>query len=211
VIGSLRGVLAERLTTGESAADLVVDVGGVGYRILVGSRCAATLGPVGAQVALAVHTHVREGAITLYGFAEPGERRAFELLIGAHGVGPALALAILGTLSPAELAHAVSLDDVDVLMLVPGVGRKTAQRLVVELGQRADELAGLPPSVAGSAAVLPGVGTAVGTGVGQDVADALAALGYSADEIRLAVSRLTPDGTVEEGLRAALRELAPAR
>lgn len=206
MIGSLRGSLAERTPSGDSAADLVVDVGGVGYRLLVGARCAAALGPVGSPVALAVHTHVREGAITLYGFAEPAERRAFELLIGAHGVGPALALAILGTYSPAELARAVAADDVDALMLVPGVGRKTAARLVVELGQRADDLAGLPTAGAPALASRPVAG-----GVHAEVAEALAALGYAPDEARAAIGRIASEGTVEDLLRAALRELAPVR
>ncbi|MCU1495299.1 MAG: Holliday junction helicase subunit RuvA [Acidimicrobiaceae bacterium] len=208
MIGSVRGTLTERFATGDSAADLVVDVGGVGYRLLVGARCAAGLGPVGGSVALAVHTHVREGAITLYGFAEPTERRAFELLIGAHGIGPALALAILGTYSPAELARAVSADDVDALMLVPGVGRKTAARLVVELGQKTDQLAGLP------AGALPGTvgrGHGVAESVHSEVAEALSALGYAPDEVRGALLRIADEGTVEELLRGALRELAPLR
>jgi Holliday junction DNA helicase RuvA len=205
VIGSLRGVLAERIVDSDSGAELVVDVGGVGYRVLVGARGAAALGPVGSTVHLAVHTHVREGAITLYGFAEASERRAFELLISAHGIGPALALAILGTYGPTELALAVAHEDVDALMLVPGVGRKTAARLIIDLGQRADELAGLP--------VLTGtrpIRTA-DAGPQAEVAEALTALGYAPEEVRAALVGLGESGTVEELLSAALRELAPTR
>jgi Holliday junction DNA helicase RuvA len=210
VIGSLRGSLIERVPVGESAADLVVEVGGVGYRLLVGARSAAGLGPLGSDVFLAVHTHVREGAITLYGFAETAERRAFELLILTPGVGPALALAILGTYSPAELARAVASEDVDALVVVPGVGRKTAARLVVELSQRADDLLGTPPGTAGapSAGLVgrPAAGTAQ-----AEVAEALAALGYAPDEVRGALARIAGEGTVEALLREALRELAPVR
>jgi Holliday junction DNA helicase RuvA len=208
VIGSLRGELAERVS-GETAADLVVDVGGVGYRVLVGNRCAAGLGALGATVALAIHTHVREGAITLYGFAEPSERRAFELLIGAHGIGPALALAILGAYSPAELARLVAAEDLDGLALVPGVGRKTAARLVVELGQRVDELAGSGAIAAGAGAQFAHRVPASGTR--GEVAEALAALGYGPEEVRGALASVAEDGSVESQLRAALRELAPAR
>jgi len=206
VIGSLRGTLTERSALGDSAADLVVEVGGVGYRVLVSARCAAALGPVGSPVALAVHTHVREGAITLYGFADATERRAFELLIGAPGIGPALALAILGTYDPPELARAVSDEDVDALVAIPGVGRKTAARLVVELGQRVDLLAGLPEPRVGA-----GRAGAVRATAHGEVAEALAALGYGSDEIRLALQRIGSEGTVESLLRDALRELAPAR
>ncbi|MDA8292246.1 MAG: Holliday junction branch migration protein RuvA [Actinomycetota bacterium] len=206
MIGSLRGTLVERVAAGESSVDLVVDVGGVGYRVLVSARCAAWVGPVGADAALAVHTHVREGAITLYGFPDASERRAFELLIGAPGIGPALALAILGTYEPAELARAVAEGDVDALVAVPGVGRKTAARLVVELGQRAEQIAGLPDA----RAVVP---RAFGRppGATGEVAEALAALGYASEEIRGALQRIGSEGSVESLLRDALRELAPAR
>lgn len=206
MIGSLRGSLAERSPSGELAADLVVEVGGVGYRVLVSSSCAASIGPVGSEVSLAVHTHVREGAITLYGFEGVAQRRAFELLIGAPGIGPALALAILGTYSPATLARAVAAADVDALLAIPGVGRKTAARLVVELGQRADELAGGPGTDVPAARPPGGASPAHG-----EVAEALAALGYAPDEIRAALQRIGADGSVESLLRDALRELAPAR
>jgi len=207
MIGSLRGTLAERLGAADTASDVIVDVGGVGYRVSIGARHAAGLGPLGSSVSLAVHTHVREGAITLYGFADPGERRAFELLIGAHGVGPALALAVLSSYSPSEIAHIVAEEDIDALMVVPGVGRKTAARLLIDLGQRADELAGLPPhATAGSHAV-----SRRGSSAQADVAEALAALGYGQDEIRMAVVAAGDSGTAEELLRRALRELAPSR
>jgi len=206
VIGSLRGALAERVAAGEHTADIVVDVGGVGYRLLVSARCAAEIGPLGAEIALAVHTHVREGAITLYGFEDAAGRRAFELLIGAPGIGPALALAILGTYDPPALARAVADEDVDALVAIPGVGRKTAARLVVELGQRVSELAGLPEPRASTGRVR-----ALPTSVHGEVAEALAALGYAPDEVRGALQQIAAEGSVESLLRDALRELAPAR
>ena len=139
MIGSLRGVLTERRPLGDAAVDLVVDVGGVGYRLVVAPRTAAGL-LLGHEAAFAVHTHVREGAITLYGFASSEERTAFELLLGAHGVGPGLALAILGIHDPGELAEVIATGNVDALRLVPGVGQKTAARLLLELQARFDYL-----------------------------------------------------------------------
>ena len=202
MIGSLTGTLSEIDLASESLAAAVVDVGGVGYEVVVSARHAARLGPAGSQVALSVYTHVREGAITLYGFPDRAERRLFELLIGAHGIGPALALAILGVHPPDSLAQAVAGGDVDALTLVPGVGRKTAQRLIVELAGRFDALDTLP-------AATPGADGA--PSVRAEVGGALAALGYSPDEVRRALQHLPREGTVEELLREALQNLAPHR
>ena len=202
MIGALRGHLLE-LDHGEATATAVVDVAGVGYEVVVGGRLAAVLGSVGDEVQLAVHTHVREGAITLYGFAAPAERRAFRTLVAAHGVGPVLALAILGVHTPAGLAQAVVAGDVTALCAVPGVGRKTAQRLVVELAGRLDTLA-LAPS-----ATAPAGQAGAGMPVDEEVASALAGLGYGPDEIRLAVEELDGVDDVATALRQALRRLAP--
>ena len=116
-----------------------MEVGGVGYRLLVAPRTAAAI-QVGQEHSFAVHTHVRESAITLYGFASSEERTAFELLLGAHGVGPGLALAILNVHSPAELAQVIAAGNVEALKLVPGVGQKTGARLLLELQARFDYL-----------------------------------------------------------------------
>lgn len=199
MIGALRGRLLE-LEAGDQVSAAVVDVAGVGYEVLLASRLAATIGPIGGEVALSVHTHVREGAITLYGFSSPGERRAFRVLVSAHGVGPALGLAILGTHPPASLARAVATEDVEALMAVPGVGRKTAQRLVVDLAGRLEEL-----PVAPRGAVPPG------GGVGAEVSSALAGLGYGPDEIRHALEQLEEGPDTPTLLRQALRALAPHR
>jgi Holliday junction DNA helicase RuvA len=198
VIGSLRGTLIDRPAPGE----LLVDVQGVGYRASVPTSVLASVGPIGSETFLHVHTHVREDAIVLYGFLHADERRCFEALIGAHGVGPTLALAILSSLSPASLSTAVLEDDVDTLCLVPGVGKKTAARLLLELKARLDL-----PSLGGGTPVAVGQER---TGRGE-VRAALTELGYGPDEIRGALEQVPDDGTVEEILRSALRELARAR
>jgi Holliday junction DNA helicase RuvA len=111
VIGSLRGALGARTADNE----VIVDVGGVGYRVSVTTGATAAMGPLGTEVFLHVHTHVREDAIVLFGFLHDDERRCFEALLGAHGVGPALALAVLSSLSPAALCTAVLEHDLDTL------------------------------------------------------------------------------------------------
>jgi Holliday junction DNA helicase RuvA len=197
MIAGLRGTLSAIDPLGESGAEVMVDVGGVGYEVTLGARCAASLPSVGRDVELAIYTYVREGAISLYGFTDRDERRIFSLLITAHGVGPALGLAILGSLSPSALARAVTTGDHDALTVVPGVGKKTAQRLVIELAERLGSVATTSPG----AATAPG-----GDG---DLREALASLGYGPEDIRTALGRIPEDGQVEERLRLALRELAP--
>jgi Holliday junction DNA helicase RuvA len=199
VIGWLRGQVIGRLAEGE----ILLDVGGVGYRVAVSLRTMAAIGSDGDDVALHVHTHVREDAIVLYGFASADERRCFEALLGAHGVGPALALAVLSALAPGELVRAVLEEDIDTLCAVPGVGRKTAARLVLDLRSRLSvpDLGDRP---------VPGSGTAT-SGVRLEVRAALAELGYGPEEIRRALTEVPEDGAVEELLRKALRELAGAR
>ena len=200
MIGSLRGVVLERTGRGE----LLVEVGGVGYRVAVPAGTLSVAGPPGSPVFLHIHTHVREDAIILYGFATADERDCFQALIGAHGVGPAVALAILSTHSPAALRRAVAGDDVDALVMVPGIGRKTAVRLLVELKARLevgdDDGAGLAAVVAGA---VPGPRA--------EVQAALVGLGYAADEVRQALREVADDGSAEEMLRSALRQMAGAR
>jgi len=212
VIGALRGTIIERQPLGESAVELVLDVGGVGYRVTVSPRTAASLDGLGHEASIAVHTHVREGAITLYGFVDADERRAFELLLSAHGVGPALALAIVAVHRPADLAGIVIGGDTTALCLVPGVGKKTAARLLVDLRARFEQYDG----PLGASAVLEGDGPAAGGPGGRaseraDVSEALAQLGYAPEEIRAALRTLPDGGSAEELLRLALRELAPRR
>ena len=202
MIGSLRGLVLDRLPKGE----LLVEVGGVGYRVTVPGGTLASLGARGGSVFLHVHTHVREDAIVLFGFATREERDCFEALIGAHGVGPAVALAILSTHSPQGLARAVATDDVDALVMVPGIGRKTAVRLLVELKARLDvgDLSGDSPGPI----VVPG---GVAPSVRSEVQAALAGLGYGPEEVREAMRDLDEADGVEAMLRSALRQVAALR
>lgn len=195
MIGSLRGTLAARL----SPTEVLVDVGGVGYRVVVATPTAAALGSGGDHVELWIHTHVREDALVLYGFLHDDERRCFESLLGAHGVGPALALTILSTLSPAALSVAVLEDDLATLCAVPGVGRKTAARLAIDLKHRL-ALPDLGTEAAG--------GTGAGASVRAEVRAALAELGYGPEEVRRALEGAGEELAVEELLRQALQELA---
>jgi len=195
VIGSVRGSVIERSAAGE----VLVEVGGVGYRVNVPLRVIPTLDP-GGNTFLFTHLHVREDAMVLYGFPSRDERDTFEVLISATGVGPKLALAILSVHTPNTLRRGLADDDLDSLMLVPGVGKRTAQRLLVELKTRLEvpdlDLA----DSAGGAASPRG-----------EVRDALVGLGYSADEVRRVLGQLDDDDSVEDLLRDALRVLAGSR
>lgn len=205
MIGSLRGTLIDRTPRASGGVELLVEVGGVGYRAVVP---ASSFGAsVGSSVFVHVHTHVREDAIILYGFATREERACFEALIGAHGVGPAVALSLLCVHRPAALHRAVAADDLDALMMVPGIGAKTAARLIIELKSKlGPDLDGADLQVMGAAGDANGA-----TGARADVRAALAALGYGADEIRQTLAGLPDEGTAEEQLRLALREMAGNR
>jgi Holliday junction DNA helicase RuvA len=203
VIGSLRGRLLHR-----GAGEVLVEVGGVGYVVVVSPTTAVSLGEVGDEVFVWTHHHVREDAEVLYGFPTRDERVTFEALLGAHGVGPALALAILSVHAPVALVRVLAEDDVAALCLVPGVGKKTAARLLVELKSRLHlDDSGPVPVTAGAPA---GERTPA-----ADVRDALAGLGYSAEEIRMATAELEGDGDAAGDasvlLRTALQRLAAAR
>jgi len=195
MIGSLRGVVLERGLDGQ----VLLEVGGIGYLVTVTPQTLAELEPTSTAF-LYVHHHIREDAQTLYGFLGRDERTAFQVLIGTHGVGPALALAILGTHAPAALVDVVAANDVASLCLVPGVGKKTAERLLVELRSR------LTVPVLDDGRSLAGSGSAVG-----DVREALVGLGYGADEIRTALSDARPSDEPELLLRDALKVLGARR
>jgi holliday junction DNA helicase RuvA len=194
VIGSLRGTVLERSPTGE----VVLEVGGVGYRLLVPLGSLEQLTP-GEAAFLFTHLHVRDDAMVLYGFPTRDERDTFEVLIGASGVGPKLGVAILSVHSPSALRRALLDDDVDALTLVPGVGKRTAQRLFVDLQARLE----VPITATTEDSESPSARA--------EVRDALTGLGYTTDEVRDALARLPEDGPVEELLRDALRELASVR
>jgi len=200
MIGSLRGELLDR-----SDAELIVEVGGIGYRVSVTPATVSEVGEVGSQVFLQIHHHRREDAETLFGFTSIDERRVFETLIGTHGVGPSLGLAILSVHSPLGLRHVLATDDVAGLCLVPGVGKKTAARLLVELKSRL-----AVPEGDATTAALAAVGGGSGPSVRSDVRDALTGLGYGPDEIGSVLSELPESGDTSELLRLALQKLATA-
>ena len=200
MIGSLRGTLIDRFLPSE----VLVEVAGIGYRVTVSPTTAVSIGDVGDEVFLHVHHHVREDAVTLYGFVGRDERICFEALLGAHGVGPALALAILGVHSPQMLRRVLVDDDVAALCLVPGVGKKTAARLLVELKSRLD----VPELDLTSVATIATNGHAETRSPRSDVRDALAELGYGPDEVHAAMADLPDDGDAALLLKVALQRLA---
>ena len=196
MICSLRGSVLER--TGDST--VVVEVGGVGYLVTVTPKTLAELEP-SSSVFLYVHHHIREDAQTLFGFLHRDERATFEVLIATHGIGPALAVAILGTHPPAALVDIVATGDLGALTLVPGVGKKTAERLLVELRNRL-QLPMLDPV---------GARTSAGGTIVGDVREALIGLGYGPDEIRDALRELPSTGDASSLLRDALKMLGAKR
>jgi len=203
MIGSLRGTLVAR----SPDAELLIEVAGVGYRVMVTPSAAASIGDIGSEVFVHASHIVREDAETLYGFASLDGRRIFEALIGARGVGPGLALAILGVHTPDELRRAVATDDVDSLCLVPGVGTKTAVRMLVELKSRLDlpEVEDLP-----AATTTEPSAAADAPDARADVRSALTELGYSNDEVTAVLAVLPASDDASNLLREALRRLAGA-
>ncbi|MEN9506118.1 MAG: Holliday junction ATP-dependent helicase RuvA [Actinomycetota bacterium] len=195
MIASLRGVVLERT----SDSSVIVEVGGVGYLVSVTPRTLAELEP-GSPVFLYTHHHIREDAQTLFGFRQRDERSTFEVLIATHGIGPSLAIAILGTHAPGALVDIVATNDLAALTLVPGVGKKTAERLLVELRNRLS-LPILEPTGGGGG----------GASVMSDVRDALAGLGYGPDEIRDALRELSATSDASTLLRDALKLLGAKR
>lgn len=197
MIGSLRGDMLERSGDGE----VLVEVAGVGYRVVVSPRTMGIL-PSEGPVFLFIHHHIREDAQALYGFATRDDRQTFESLISAHGVGPSLALAILGVHSPDRLRQAIATNDDAALCLVPGVGKKTAARLMIELKSKLD-LPLTAPTAKGAEAP-PASATA-------EVREALAGLGYGTEEIRDVLRDLPGEGTSAALLRQALQLLGSKR
>lgn len=196
MIGSLRGTVLER--TGDTT--VLIEVAGVGYLVTVTPRTLGELEPT-TSAFLHIHHHIREDAQTLYGFTSRDERQTFETLIATHGIGPAMAMAILATHAPRALVDIVINGDLASLTLVPGVGRKTAERLLVELKNRLS-LPVLDPVAVGGG----GSASAVG-----EVREALSGLGYSPEEIRETLRELPTDTDSGTLLRAALRVLGARR
>ncbi|MGB8321769.1 MAG: Holliday junction branch migration protein RuvA [Candidatus Acidiferrum sp.] len=200
MIGLLRGRLLEKRPN-----QVILDVGGVGYLVAIPLSTFAAMGELHAEVTLLIHTHVREDALSLYGFLSQREKHFFELLLGASGVGPSLALKILSGMNVDELVPAIRTGDLAKLTKIPGVGRKTAERMVVELK---DKLEAVTIEAEKPAPASP-------AGVEADVKSALINLGYddrSADAAVAEGKREAGTSNFEKLLRAALGTLtAPTR
>jgi len=200
MIAQLRGTLGDKRPN-----QVLVDVGGVGYLVHIPLSTFYALGDLHSNVTLLIHTQVREDAIALYGFLSAREKHLFELLISASGVGPVLALKILSGMSVADLVPAVRAGDLARLTRIPGVGRKTAERMVVELR---DKLAAMEAPADARQPITT-------TGVAGDVVSALLNLGYEQRAAEQAVERTRKNGASESFetlLRGALQELtAPAQ
>ena len=196
MIGLLRGRLLEKRPN-----QIILDVGGVGYLVAVPLSTYAALGELHAEVTLLIHTHVREDALTLYGFLSAREKHVFELLLGASGVGPSLSLKILSGMNVEQLVPAIRGGDIARLTKIPGVGRKTAERMVLELKDKLDAVAidtekAIPASPAGAEA---------------DVKSALVNLGYDERTAESAVAEAKKSvGTsnFEKLLRSTLAALS---
>jgi len=204
VIARLEGVLRNVAPT-----CVVVDVGGVGYEVNIPLSTFTELPDEGEPVVLRIHTHAREGSIQLYGFLTESERAAFTLLIRANRVGPKLAQTVLSGISPAELFEAIQLGKVAVLRAAPGIGSKTAERILLELRDRTGELAASLTSAGELEPPPPGEDPST-TSLGQALS-ALLNLGYSKQQADLALTRAVEadgDDTTLEGLvRGSLRVL----
>ncbi|MCL2873260.1 MAG: Holliday junction branch migration protein RuvA [Betaproteobacteria bacterium] len=190
MIGRLSGTLLEK-----NPPQILLDVQGVGYEVLVPMSTFYNLPERGAAVVLLTHLIVREDAHTLYGFADESERHAFRALTKVTGIGARTALAVLSGLSADELAQAVAAQEVGRLTRVPGIGKKTAERILLELKGK------LAPAVGGSAVA------SASTGV-NDVVNALLALGYSEKEASAATRELPVDIEIADGIRRALKQLS---
>ena len=189
MIGRLIGTLAEK-----SPPQLLIDVNGVGYEVDVPMSSFYNLPALGERVTLLTHFVVREDAQILFGFLTHDERATFRQLVKISGVGPRTALSILSGLSVNELAQAISLQETGRLVKVPGIGKKTAERLLLELKGKLGDALAAPASVASSAQA--------------DILQALVALGYSDREAAAALKQLPPDASVGDGIKLALKSLA---
>jgi len=192
VISRLRGK-----PVGRSADGLVLEVGGVGY-LVAASAAALRKAERGAEVAVETYLHVREDTLQLYGFADAAERELFTQLLTVNGVGPKVALAIVSGSSAADLRRAIALEDAARFQAIPGIGKKTAERIVLELKGKL-----------GTEDVTPIGPAAAGAGPGHLTArDALVELGYSVVEAEQALASVDPDLPAEERVRLALRQAA---
>ena len=190
MIGRLRGTLVDK-----SGSSVLVDVCGVGYVVAVTPRTLISLPSVGEEAVLHTHLHVREDQLSLFGFATTADKDLFAMLLGVSGVGPKVGLAILATMTPDQLRMAVVSGDIAALTAVPGIGKRSAEKLMVELRPKMD--ASLEASSA--------------SGPMSEVREALASLGYAPDEIRDTLAALSHDLPVEDMLKQSLQQLGKGR
>lgn len=200
MIGSVAGKLVETYPDGA-----LVDVNGVGYRVHAPASVIARLPGAGERVRLHTHLHVREDALTLFGFTTAEERDLFEVLIGVNGIGPKGGLAVLSVYAPDALRRAILGEDVDALTLIPGVGKKTASRMILELKEKLG---------AGDADLVPIAASPAVKQALSEVRATLLQLGYSTTEAREVIERVAAEaaaancnGTPERLLKMALKEL----
>jgi Holliday junction DNA helicase RuvA len=179
MIAFLRGSLLEKHPN-----QVIVDVQGVGYDVVIPVSTFSSLGDAGSEIKLRIHTHVREDAISLFGFLTTNEKLMFEKLIGVSGIGPKLAVTVLSGLPIAELVGAIRGNQLEVLVRIPGVGKKTAERIVLELKDKLDILAALAPTAAGSG---PAVKKPSFSSVEEDVLSALINFGSNRPNAEAAV------------------------
>ncbi len=196
MIASLRGTL-----THAGATYLILDVGGVGYKVSVPVTTLNALPPVGETAFLHIHTHIREDDISLFGFAQPGDQQVFELLLGVTGIGPKVALSILSAMDADLLARAVAAEDTKTLIRIPGLGLKTAQRLVLELR---DKLAALVferkvDALQAKSQKPPE------EDIFNDVVDGLIGLGYNRNDARRAADKALKEIPDKTSMAAALK------
>ena len=184
---------------GKAPGHALLEVGGVGFRVLMPTSALSGLPDLGETVTVHTYLNVREDELTLYGFEDMDERSLFERLISVSGVGPKVALAALSCLRPDALRAAVACDDVATVSSIPGVGKKTAQRLILELK---DKL-GVPEAIAGS--------PAGGSPAIAQARDALLGMGFSLAEASAALRDVEPGASAEQSLKAALKSLGSAR
>jgi Holliday junction DNA helicase RuvA len=189
MIGRLRGVIVE-----SSHESIVLEVGGVGYLVTVSPRTLVDLPGLGEEAVLHTHLHVREDQLALYGFGSVPDKELFGMLLGVSGVGPKVAMAILATMTYDQLSIAVASDDIGALTTVPGIGKRSAQKLLLELKPKLDIL-----DVA-----------SVASGPMAEAREALDGLGYGADEIRSTLVDMPPDLPIEEIIKRSLQQLGRA-
>ena len=200
MIGSLRGVVLDRMAGSGPGAEVLLEVGGVGYRMAVTPGTLAQLGPLGSPAFLHIHTHVREDVIAMYGFQRPSEKLLFEKLISVSGIGPKLAITILSGMAADEMVAAIRGNDVARLTRIPGIGKKTAERMVLELRDK------LPETAAIAATPVPALNA-----VEEDVLSALTNLGYQrpvAEKALAAAAKNGKSGSFDGLFREALAALS---